>query len=364
MNDKTIAFLLANANPSIQRRVKSEIMGELPAADSAHYQERIMQEPVMQQIIAHQGTDGWIGQACHGAGKPATGLFSFHENATKYLAEKAVEKETPVLRRAMEAFKSVPLEDERYQTGGKIIDEFKVAAHGMNLIRAACVARAGYAEHIGIAPQIQLSLDSFKRALEVDSVLDITRPIKNGKQRVFKDYEKWPCRYHLDILAHTQSWKNKDNIRMIADSALKLMRTDCPDLINLIPSSWIGHPLGTLGGFPAQGLSLKCNGIYPFPILKKTERTSFLNIELIEWLARCGIAPYVEPLQEAIGQIENCIDGKGACALPVSDDTFARWGPYSGMRLETDWKAPIKRECDITFRALLILHYSSANASA
>lgn len=37
---------------------------------------------------------------------------------------------------------------------------------------------------------------------------------------------------------------------------------------------------------------------------------------------------------------------------------FRGWGPYAGLQLETDWKSKIRKTCDITFRALLILHYS------
>lgn len=87
---------------------------------------------------------------------------------------------------------------------------------------------------IDIKPQIQLSLDSFRRVLEVDSILDVARPKKgrpcrsnpSGINDVFNDNEKWPCRYHLDILAHTESWKTEENIKMLADSIAKMMRTD------------------------------------------------------------------------------------------------------------------------------------------
>ncbi len=49
-----------------------------------------------------------------------------------------------------------------------------------NIIRCACIVRAGYDDAIDIKLQIQLSLDSFKRVLEVDSALDITRLRKSG----------------------------------------------------------------------------------------------------------------------------------------------------------------------------------------
>jgi len=133
-----------------------------------------------------------------------------------------------------------------------------VTGHGHNLIRCACIARAGYDDVIDISPQIQLSLDCFRRVLEVDSVLDITHPIRGGKQLVFNDNEKWPCRYHLDILAHTNSWKNEQNIKMVADAITKLMKTDRPELVNLVPSSWVGYPLGSRS-IPRSRFNCKSN---------------------------------------------------------------------------------------------------------
>lgn len=158
---KMIDFLLKNANPSIKRRVKSEILHNLIADEAALYQEQIMQEETIQRIISCQQENGWIGKSLHGG-------LDTQEGATKYLAEKAVDKETPVFKWAMEAFASIPLDDWCYDTNGKIIDEFKVTGHGHNLIRCACIARAGYDDVIDISPQIQLSLDCFRRVLEVD----------------------------------------------------------------------------------------------------------------------------------------------------------------------------------------------------
>jgi hypothetical protein len=196
--------------------------------------------------------------------------------------------------------------------------------------------------------------------LEVDSVLDITRPIQKGKKLVFKDYEKWPCRYHLDILAHTGSWKNENNIKIIADSVIKLMKTDRPELFNLIPQTYIDNPVSTLGAFPAQGLSVMCRGIYPFPVTHPNGTELDYNLALIEWFARCGIVPHVPALQKAVNEIMDYVDDNGICHIPVKyNDLFKGWGPYGGLQLEVDWRSKTRRACDITFRALLILHYAN-----
>ncbi|MDT8719167.1 hypothetical protein IAI10_21175 [Clostridium sp. 19966] len=358
MKNRMIEFLLNNANPSIKRRIKSEILNNITQEEAAEYQRQILQEPNIKRTIACQKENGWLGNGFHGTNRNA-GQFENMETCTKYLGEKAVDKDTPVLKRAMDAFITVPLDDLCYGTRGIFIDEFKTTGHGYNLIRCACIARAGYDDMIDISPQIQLSLDSFKRVLEVDSVLDVSRPIKKGRSRVFKDYERWPCRYHLDILGHTNSWKNEDNIKIIADSIKKMMKSDSPELVNLIPSSWVGYALGTLGGFPSQGFSIKTSALLPNPIAITSSKPDLYNLEYIEWLARCGVVPLVPALRETVNDIANAVSDDGVCRIPVVDAIFKGWGPYAGLQLETDWKSNIRRDCDITFRALLILHYSN-----
>jgi hypothetical protein len=355
---KSIDFLLENANPSIKRRVKSEILHNLTPEEASEYQAQILQEPNVKRCLASQLDNGWFGHGFHGMNKNA-GQFENQETCTKYLGEKAVDKDTPALKRSMDAFVAIPLDDLCYRTKGRYFDECKYAANGQNLIRCACIARAGYADVIDISPQLQLSLDSFRRVLEVDSVLDISRPIQKGAKRVFNDYEKWPCRYHLDMLAHTDSWKTEDNIKMLAASVDKLMRTDRPELINCVPLSWVGYPLGTLGGFPSQGLSVKSTGLLPTPIsLPNGSKPELYNLEYLEWFARCGILPYVSKLQEAVYEIVKSMDDSGVCNTPVPDDIFKGWGPYAGLQLEVDWKTKTRRDCDVTFRALLIAYYA------
>ena len=348
--EKMTVFLLKNANPSIKRRIQSEVLGNLSPADAAQYQAQITAEPAIMQIISRQQENGWIGTSLHGD-------INTQEGGTKYLAEKAIDKNTPVLERAMNAFTTVPIDDLCYDTRGKIIDEFKVTGHGHNLIRCACIARAGYDDIIDISPQIQLSLDCFRRALEIDSVFDIARPIRGGKLYVFKDNERWPCRYHLDILAHTSTWRTDDNVKMVADSIAKLMKTDRPELVNFVPSSWVGYALGPLGGFPAQGLTVKVTCLLPSPInIHLRGKPEVYQTEYLEWLARCGCVRYIPALREAADDIAGSVDDEGICRAPVLETKG--WGPYCGSMLEVDRKSETRKLCDITFRALLILHYS------
>lgn len=357
MSEKSIDFLLKNANPSIKSRVKSEILNDLSLGEAAQYQGQILTEPLIKNIQSIQKDNGWIG------GSMFNGTLNTQEYGTKYLAEKAVGRDAPVLRRAMEAFATVPIDDECYGEKGNPSDELKYPCMSVNLNRCACVARAGYDDVIDITPQVQFSLDSFRRVNEVESVFDILHPKKRGgKERwVFNDYEKWPSRNHLDILAHTQSWKTKGNIKTLADAVNEMMRTDKPELVGFLPDSQVG----CLGGvFPAQGLTVMGSGVYPSPILcpvgsNGKDYNGYYHFELIEWFARCGIVPHVPALKKVVEEIAASVDDEGVCRLPrVAEGVFKSWGKFGGLQLEVDWKSKVRKACDITFRALLIQHYS------
>ena len=247
----------------------------------------------------------------------------------------------------MDAFVTVPLDDPCYRTKGKYFDEFKYAANGQNLIRCACIARAGYEDKIDIRPQIFLSLESFYRVLEVDSILDITRSRKVGgrEKRVFLDNERWPCYYHLDILAHTQAWRTDENRRRLADAVTRLMRRDRPEC-QCGGDSWVGYVLGTLGCIK-EGYALGYD---------KDKHYTYLD--RIEWLCRCGLYDYLPPLRDEVARLYEAVDSDGICRAAVDEEQLRSVSTYSGQQLEVDWKSEPRRLCDVTFRAALCMYYA------
>ena len=114
---KTIDFLLENANPSIRLRVKKEVHGSITAEEEAELIAQIKEEQIYKLIVNCQKENGWLGNGFHGPNKNA-GPYENQEVGTKWLAEKAVVKADPVLKRAMDAFVTTELTDLCYRTKG------------------------------------------------------------------------------------------------------------------------------------------------------------------------------------------------------------------------------------------------------
>lgn len=343
MKQKMIDFLLNNANPSIKLRVKKEILNCISKEEERKLKEEILEEKLIKFIGEKQLETGWLGLGFHGSSKNA-GRYDNQEVGTKYMGEKGL-KGTKILDRAMEAYAKTELED--------MGSEFEIPASGSNLIRCACIARAHYDDVIDITPQIRLSLESFKRVIEVDSIYDVSRPVKN--RRLFNKNERWPCRYHLEILAFsTDRWKNEKNVAMLAESFKKLMRSDRKEIINTPVACWIKNhavnPLWLLN----EGYSISGNGLngHDNDGIRKT------NLEKTEWLCRCGLYEYLPELRKEVKFVIDSVNEDGVYTGGIYEKEFRGWSPYFGAQLETDWKAKIRKQCDVTFRALLIGHYS------
>jgi len=356
MKQKMIELLLENANPSIKKRVKSEVLNNLTTKESAAYQNQIISETTIQGIIAAQHPDGWVGKDYQNGG-----IYTGHGCAIHHLTEKAVDRNTPVLAKAMEALANTPVNHARYGRGFDY-DEFKYPGMGAKLQNSAYIAAANYGDVYDISSHIQLSFDSIKRVTEVDSVFDMLHTKRKNGQTiyVFNDHEKWPCTVHFQILSRTQSWRSNENIKIVAKAVNQMMQTDDPALVSFIPGSQVGC-FG--GGFPAQGMTVKGSGLYPSPILCPVGKdgkdyNGLYHFAHIETFARCGIITHVPKLQEVVAEIAGSIDSDGVCRLKNVCERLFRTGKYYGMQLETDWRAKMRKDCDITFRALLILHYS------
>ena len=136
---------------------------------------------------------------------------------------------------------------------------------------------------------------------------------------------------------------------MLAQSFEKLMRQDRPELTGVGAASWVGHVLGTLGCY-TEGFSVRTT----------KDNASLIQLETVEWMCRCGLYPYLRILQDEVGVLMDSVDADGICRAPVDEDFLRGISTYGGQQIEADWKTPIRKACDITFRALLCGKYAES----
>lgn len=72
-----------------------------------------------------------------------------------------------------------------------------------------------------------------------------------------------------------------------------------------------------------------------------------------------GLTPYIEKLQHEVNIIRDSINENGICEANVDEGQIKGISTYTGSQLEVDWKLPVRRFCDVTFRALQIINYSA-----
>lgn len=342
-------FLVQNANPSIVYHVKNDILKNITDEEKRNLQDRILQEKLIQSIIACQKENGWLGNGFHGANQNA-GPYENQEVGVKYLGEKLVYKDTPVLKNAIKAFKTVSPK----LFGEDDTDCNRYAAAGADIIKAACVARAGYEDSFDITKEITASLESFTRVTEIESVTDIVKIKKRRPERinpegiayVFHNYEKWPCWYHLDILAHTNGWHSRENTAMLGAAFNKLLKDTG---LNYTPAYCvdIGHLVGCCGALK-EGMKL---GV-------EVKGEHYVFLDLVEYMCRCGLYPLVPSLKKEVDIIYDSIDEQGICRANYVEKSLKGMGTYGGGQLEEDWRSKTRKLCDVTYRALLILYHS------
>jgi hypothetical protein len=79
----------------------------------------------------------------------------------------------------------------------------------------------------------------------------------------------------------------------------------------------------------------------------------------MELLARLGVNQKIPELRQQVQTLTEILHkGQGLFTGKLNHAYFHKWGAYTGLALEADWRLPQHRINDLTFRSLLILRCS------
>jgi len=335
--DNAVDALLTRACPSIQYRVRAEILGQPRESDEMRrLHHRILQDPAVQGVAGWRQPDGWLGRDFHGANSIETGI--------RLLCEKGVDREHPVLAGALRALADASPEQLRRGIGkaGEYLDAANLG--GSRMIQATVLSYAGMEELPLVQGQIRLALDAFESVLGFVSAGDAFEPYRG--HCVLRSGTAWPGIYHLRLLAHTRSWRTCEKMNRLAECVRRLVD------FSPLPGYHVRYRSQLIA--PASFAMLDFN-----PELKELDAAGWLLwFHRMEMLARLGMVGRIAALQAQTAALEQMLTAGGGLFRENFNHTyFKRWGAYTGLILEPDWRSPQRRVNDLTFRSLLIMHY-------
>lgn len=335
--NETIRYLLDSACPSIKYRVKKEILNEMSSDEEELLQSQILEDKLVQEFIERQSPDGWIEEDFHSE----KGV----ETAIRLLSEKGVLPNQPSLKGMLGELER---REDTFDKGclfniGKILDHKSFG--GSKVIRAATFAHAGIEDRHFVKEQIEWALDKLKFVCSVSAIDDIAIHYKD--KLVFMDGTKWPCIYDLRLLAYTKAWRSEENKKIVVDSIKRMVELSPIPYIHVLKRNQLIAP----AAFCMQDFNPDVN------VLKDSEWMMWFH--RMEILARLGVTSHIKELEQQIDFLAKLLrENNGIFNKRMNHYYFTKWSPYSGLALEKDWRTEKRRICDLTFRSLLILHYS------
>jgi hypothetical protein len=327
--------LLEQACPSIRYRLRLEVLHQDRSDEEMlALQSQILEDPAVKEVFGWQAPDGWLAWSFHG--------YPGLESGVRLLCEKGVDSRHPVLSNALQALRSC--DDDQLTRGlgkpGKILD--RCGLGGAQMIRAAVLAYAGIEDEPGVKEQIERALAGFRSVLEISRVDDLVDEYR-GKP-VFRAGIHWPSLYHLRLLAWTYGWRSPQNQSDLGRCFQRLVKlSPVPYLLLRYHSQLVAPAAFCMDTFNPDMAALDDAGWMRW----------FQRMEL---LARLGVIQRVPALARQAAILAELLEsGSGFFTKPLQHPYFKKWGAYTGLMLEKDWRDPQRRINDLTFRSILIL---------
>jgi hypothetical protein len=200
---------------------------------------------------------------------------------------------------------------------------------------------------INLKHDVDFSLANFANVLNCEKSEDVVET--HRKKACFKQGVLWPCMYHLRMLAHSQSWRNEQNRKLLAESVNRL---------STFSQSGVDVYTYKRGQFISSCWSFLFRSVTEGSIQGEIVSPSWFD--LMELYARCGIINHVPLLENEYKTMLTLVNDNLHLNFKCATQKNAfYWWPYGGIALETDWRTKLRIQCDLLFRILLIMHYSN-----
>lgn len=363
MKNKSIDFLLNNAGPVIQYRLRKEIIGNISAQEEKRFLNEIYELPYFKLVQKYVKPNGYIGSGMHswdnwrGTVLHETPLQD-GETAARLLCYYAIPKEHPIVADFVKAmrdeeiikheFSYIPPEVERY-------DNRFIGIHNGNCLGALLYtmqAILGYGdEYDDLIEFQQIALKGFERILQISSLDEILKMRKGTEKKYKLPYiesdEYFPNGYTLETLAYTKAWRTKKNIQMLADvfnHINKIMKPDNQTHVK-VKSRYYA---------PCYALVTPIRAFDPDYINTINYRRILTEIAML------GVGDKVSVIKESLEAISTATNDEGILKMNLTQPHNKHYSPknieyptpYVDVRLEENYKFGHGLDCDLTFWAV------------
>lgn len=363
MQNKSVDFLLNNAGPVIQYRLKKEIMDNISAQEEKRFLNKIYELPYFQLVQKYVKPNGYIGSGMHSWDNwRGTVLHESPlqdgETAARLLCYYAIPKKHPIVADFVKAmrdekiikqeFSYIPPEVKRY-------DNRFIGIHNGNCLGALMYtmqAILGYGdEYDDLIEFQQIALKGFERILQISSLDEILKKRKGTEKRYKLPYiesdEYFPNGYTLETLAYTKAWRTKKNIQMLADALNHINKIMKPDnqMHVKVKSRYYA---------PCYALVTPIRAFDPDYINTINYRRILTEIAML------GVGDKVSVIKESLEAISTATNDEGILKMNLTQPHNKHYSPknieyptpYVDVRLEENYKFGHGLDCDLTFWAV------------
>ena len=356
---KSINYLLKNAGPVIKYRLKKELLGGITPDEEVALLDEIQNMPNYKLVESYVKPNGYIGIGAHSPDRFMETRFQDGETAARLLSNYAIPKDWPIVANFVSAMRSDNILYEEFCA--RELERFEKRNLGLNcggglmVILYTMQALLGYGDDSKVLPFQSISLKAFAAVKDISSLADITKFNPNLKRKYNYPYVEpddfLPCQYHLETLAHTNSWRTEANVAMLADAInnLNAVMRDDNEVSIKVGSRYIGPGWAYIRPF------------YPFSPTGMPTRLKELT-----HLAMLGVGENVPILRETADAIlENLAENDGVLKMTFETlyqkkafvEGFKYSTPYAEIGLEADYRKPDALRCNLTFWAVQFLYY-------
>lgn len=267
------------------------------------------------------------------------------ESAIRFLTEKGIPTTHPVFEAILTPLVHDP--QKMYSGIGKPglwMDEAGLG--GSRTIRAYCFAKAGREDFPFVLEELPRALQVFASVINRKNFAAVSTPYKD--KTIFKAGCPWPSVYHLRLLAWTESWRTAQNEGLLLQAVQKL--------VDFSPMPYAHHKqksqLVAPANFTMTDFTPDLDNLSPYGWMMWFHR--------MELLGRLGLLDKIPALQPQLTWLKNHLnENQGWFSLNLKHSSFKKWGAYTGLQLEADWRTSQRRKNDLTYRALTILNFAN-----